>query len=415
MSTTKFSLLVESASQSRNDSLEKAFRQYGTDVFDVWARELDVVNKHITVDPALVGEAATSYEDLGKLLVDRLRWPADAITIAPQGSTNTKTLVRAPTAERFDVDAVCEVDLSRVEAQDPMQFFEDVGAALEGHEPQEKSRCWRINFPTKGYYIDFTPSVPLAKIPLGQRGDVQYRPETGYEATALAVVDRPSGKWKTSNPAGFAAWVNEQARRQLLVQPLQKAEAMAQRADIRPVPSQEVPLSDTLRVAIRLFKRHRCMAVRRGHITAEFKPISVIIVTLLTQCYAGLADRHRLYNHPVELLADLAVLLPAMVECHNGQYVVANPTVHGENFAERWNTDEGQRAQAFKNWCRLLVTDLTYILGASEPTEVRKRVQKTFGCEGASFPNAATQGIFTGLAPAQPRQVQPVRPGRGLA
>lgn len=124
MSTTKFSLLVESASQSRSDSLEKAFRQYGTDVFDVWARELDVVNKHITVDPALVGEAATSYEDLGKLLVERLRWPADAITIAPQGSTNTKTLVRAPTAERFDVDAVCEVDLSRVEAQDPMQFFE---------------------------------------------------------------------------------------------------------------------------------------------------------------------------------------------------------------------------------------------------------------------------------------------------
>jgi hypothetical protein len=416
MSMTKYGQLVESASDLRDDSLEKAFRRHTSDAaIGIWAQELDIVNKHITVDSKLVDDAAKSYEELGQLLVERLRWPEDAISIAPQGSTNTKTLVRAPTAERFDIDAVCEVDLSRVDARDPMQFFDEVGEALDGREPEEKNRCWRINFPNKGYYIDFTPSVPLAKIPPGQRQFVRYQPASGYEATALAVVDRPTGTWKTSNPAGFAAWVNDQAKRQLLVQPIQKAAALNERADIRPVPVQEVPLSDTLRVAIRLFKRHRCMAVRRGHLVGEFKPISVIIVTLLTQCYEGLADRQRRYNHPIELLVDLAELLPNMVERHNGKYVIANPTVQGENFAERWNTDNGRRAHTFHQWCKLLVTDLTYILAATDPAEVRKRVQKTFGCEGAAVPAATTQGLLSGLAPLQPRQVQPVRPGRGLA
>jgi hypothetical protein len=416
VSMTKYGQLVESASNLRDDSLEKAFRQHtSAAAISVWAQELDIVNKHITVDSQLVEDAANSYEELGRLLVERLRWPEDAISIAPQGSTNTKTLVRAPTAERFDIDAVCEVDLSRVDARDPMQFFDEVGEALNEREPEEKNRCWRINFPNKGYYIDFTPSVPLEKIPLGQRQFVRYQPASGYDATALAVVDRPTGTWKTSNPAGFAEWVNDQAKRQLLVQPIQKAAALNERADIRPVPVQEVPLSDTLRVAIRLFKRHRCMAVRRGHLVGEFKPISVIIVTLLTQCYEGLADRNRRYSHPIELLVDLAELLPNMVERHNGEYVIANPTVHGENFAERWNTDSGRRAHTFHQWCKLLVTDLTYILAATDPAEVRKRVQKAFGCEGAAVPAATTQGLLSGLAPSQPRQVQPVRPGRGLA
>lgn len=415
MSKTKYDQLVESALKYRTDVLEKAIRERGAVALDVWGRELDIVNRHITVDRELVEEAAGSYEELGRCLVERLRWSEAAIAIAPQGSTNTKTLVRAPTAERFDIDAVCAVDLSRVDAHDPMQFFDDIGLALDGYEPEEMNRCWRINFPNKGYYIDFTPSVPLDKVPAGQRAFVRYQPAAGYESTALAVVDRPSKTWKTSNPAGFAAWVNDQAKRQLLIQLLLKAEAVAKRADIQPVPDQEVPLSDTLRVAIRLFKRHRCMSVRRGQIDGKFKPISVIIVTLLTQCYAGLADQQRRYHHPVELLVELAELLPNMVERYNGEYVIANPTVHGENFAERWNTDNGERARAFTQWCRLLVADLTFILGATEPGEVRKRVQKTFGCEGAVVSPDAAHSMLTGLAAAQPRQVQPVRPGRGLA
>jgi hypothetical protein len=157
------------------------------------------------------------------------------------------------------------------------------------------------------------------------------------------------------------------------------------------------------------------MAVRRGQILRDFKPISVIIVTLLTQCYEGLADEQRTYIHPIKLLLDLARYLPHVVERRNGEYVIANPTVEGENFAERWNDEDSKHAETFIQWCKLLVADLAYILDATDPAEVRKRVQHAFGCQAAGGAAASSSTLLAGLAPKVPGKVQPVHPGRGLA
>jgi hypothetical protein len=152
------------------------------------------------------------------------------------------------------------------------------------------------------------------------------------------------------------------------------------------------------------------MAVKKGMLDNEYKPISVIIVTLLTQCYEGLADNGETYSHPIQLLTDLAELLPGMIEERNGEYWVANPTVEGENFAERWNQDEGERKTAFDNWCDLLIDDLRSVLKETDEKKIQERVRKVFGCTGADTSDPKPSA---GLAPKAPTNVlkPPATPG----
>lgn len=414
MTATNYRQLFEEADRKRTHSLEKALRDHGgMGDMSMWARALDSVNQHITVEPKIVETAAAAYNKLGQQLVNKLKWPSDAISVLPQGSSSTRTLISSPTTAKFDIDAVCSVDLSRIEAREPMDFFDEFEAAFEGHEIEEKNRCWRIHYTGEPFYIDFTPSVPLDKVPAAKRNQVKYSASTRYHETALAVVDRPSKNWKTSNPQGYAAWINDQAKRPVLRMRIAEDGIIAKRMDIAPVLEQAVPLSDTLRVAIRLFKRHRDMAVRRNLVTCDVAPISVIISTLLTQCYEGMADGQRQYDHPIELLVALAEAMPYMVEIRDGDFWIANPTVDGENFAERWN-DDASRLEGFRLWCRLLVSDLFTILAADDPQTIQDRVQQVFGCTGASASQGPAKPLGL-LAVTKPSSTPAVKPGRGLA
>lgn len=410
---TKYAQLVEAAWRDRKDSLAKAiFDSTNQHMLAECARELDTVNKHITVDPDLVQDAADAYTDLGETLVEKLRWSSEQITIIPQGSTSTRTLIAPATAADFDIDAVCHVELAPSEAHDPIAFFQEVFDALIAMRPTKKGRCLRINYPNQRFYIDFTPSVPLKNIPADVRKGM--RNVSLYADTAVAVVDIPTEKWKTSNPLGMVRWVSTQADRQILSYRVFESASLEGHANIQPVPEQAVPLTDTLRVAIRLFKRHRDMAVKRGNLIADYMPISVIITTLLTQCYEGLADKGDVYVHPIELLADLAALLPGMVELREDGYWVANPTVDGENFAEKWNNDNDQRYNEFHKWCGILASDLTAILESKTPAQLRERVQETFGCVGVA--NAKDTIDEPGwLAATAPTSVKKVPATTGLA
>lgn len=421
MAMTKYAVLVETAKkQQKNRRLNVALEAIATDSASStevsWltlAQELDAINRHITVKPDEFEDAAGDYGKISEQLVTKLHWPNEAISVIPQGSSSTRTLIRTPDASKFDIDAVCSVDISRIEAKDPMAFFEKIGEALDHLEADAMKRCWRVEFPNRRYYIDFTPSVPLAKIPMQVAAGIRYSPSDRYIDTALAVVDTPSRQWKTSNPEGFSNWVSDQAKRPILVQLLRKMASLEAFASdsVAPVPEQEVPLSDTLRIAIRLLKRHRDMSIRRGYFDAEHKPISVIIVTLLTQCYEGLADQGARYTHPIELLIDLAELMPGMVEIRNGEYWIANPTVHGENFAEKWN-DNPALKKAFDTWCEQVIEDLQGILAANNEQLLREKIRAVFGCAGA---NGSVPPSGSGLTSKTPSQVYTPPATRGLA
>ncbi|MGL4318440.1 MAG: hypothetical protein ACRCTL_17715 [Pseudomonas sp.] len=365
-------------------ALGKALDSRGLiDFLSPWEKALSDANQHITVKPEEIEAAADGYHQVAQLLVNKLHWPDSAIKIKPQGSASTKTLIRSPNGgEKFDIDAVCEVDINRIDAHEPMKFFESVGQALQSLGAERKKRCWNIPFNSHPFYLEFTPSVPLATVPRESVDAMKprYRSAPGYDSTALAVVDTPTKLWKTSNPDGMTQWVEDTSKTALILKATMEAYAQDQRrADVAPVPGQEVEITDTLRVAIRLFKRHRDMCVRRELIDKEFKPISIIIVTLLTSCYEGLAQEGVAFNHPVEVLEMLARLLPEMIDRVGDEYRVDNPTVDGENFAEKWNQDNGERKNAFNTWCKKLQADLKAILALKDPAEIVSRVREVFG------------------------------------
>jgi hypothetical protein len=426
MTLTKSAALVQRAEHSHpvrlTESIESlaALRKglamdSGAEVllaYSPWARALNEANLHITVRPEEIEEAADAYNEVAKLLVAKLQWPDEAIKILPQGSASTQTLIRSPHPnEKFDIDAVCQVDITRVAARNPMGFFQDVGKALEELETTAKKRCWNISFTNRPFYLEFTPSVPLDTVPPQTLDSMapRYRVAPEYRSTALAVVDCPTECWKTSNPAGITKWVDETSKLPLVRQVVREAALTKAAADIAPVLDQEVEITDTLRVAIRLFKRHRDICIRRGVIEAEFKPISIIIVTLLTTCYRGLAELGRSFDHPVEVLAELASLMPHMVLL-DGEYRVDNPTVEGENFAERWNQDDGERYDTFFAWCKALAADITTILAAKEPQQIAQRVRESFG-----IPPARAETGDTGLTAITRRPPPAVVRTSGLA
>lgn len=376
-----------------------------------YAHALSVVNNHITVRQELIDDASAAYEEIANRLTSRLGWPQEAIRIFPQGSASTKTLIRTLGNLKFDIDAVCEVDISKVEARDPMTFFDAIGTALDGLNIEARRRCWTINMVDQSFYLEFTPSVPLTTVPLSERqrqGLKQAEPE--FVATALAVVDRPSENWKTSNPVGIRDWVDRASHRTIVWSPVFEAFDSV-RASVEPIENQSVEIEETLRIAIRLFKRHRDMCVHRGHLESEKQPISIILVTLLTTCYEGLADliqegARRPFVHVVDALIAIADLLPEMIpKSPNWGYYLPNPTVVDENFAERWNTDDGERAEAFQIWCGLLQADLAAIAALTDPEKIMQKTLEVFGCTNASTgPNGTGGGNNPGprVVPSAP-------------
>ncbi len=357
-----------------------------------YAQALSLVNNHITIRDDLIEEAGKAYEGIANILVEELNWEKKDIKIFPQGSASTKTLIRTVGNRNFDIDAVCEVNISVNEAENPMAFFEAIGNALKGIGAEAKRRCWTINYAGKPFYVEFTPSVPLNSVSLTQAQTRGLKlAEHEFLATALAVVDTPSKNWKTSNPAGIRDWVNRAAERIIVIKLTHKSFESAQ-ANIQSVDTQSVEVEETLRVAIRLFKRHRDMCVARGYLESEYQPISIILVTLLTMCYEGLADLIQQktissFQHVVDALIAIANLLPEMIPRYpNGQYYLNNPTVVDENFAERWNTDNGERAKTFRTWCELLKADLQSIIIEADPSKMRVKTLDVFGCTDAGNP-----------------------------
>jgi len=423
MKKVDYATLVRRAEERRKTHLREAVsilrgRVLGSmDPYGPWIRELEYVNKYITVPQEEIDKATRAYEEVGRHLQEAFKLSGDDIAVLPQGSAATQTLIRTPGNGNFDIDAVCQMDITRINTIDPIDFFEKVGGPLERYEAERKNRCWSLPCSGEPFYLEFTPSVPLANVSQETLNNMapRFLRSMEYLDTALAVVDRGFEEWKTSNPQGFAKWVSDTAQRPLLKAQKTVSFFESLRSDVGPVPTQEVELTDTLRVAIRLFKRHRDMCVRRGIIDSKRKPISVIIVTLLTACYGGLADLGKQYDHPFELLLDLAELLPGMVDTKTGEYHVDNPTVPGENFAEKWNEESDKRADEFIKWTKILAQDIETILYTEGESEVKYKVRQIFGCEGPAPGTGESGGDGGSRLSDRRRPVRPVPPTRGLA
>lgn len=277
--------------------------------------------------------------------------------IYPQGSFRLGTPV-APisSAEGFDIDLVCKLDREK-DATTQKALRDDVGARLREHEEYSKilkprRRCWTLAYPGQ-FHLDVLPSIPDR-----ERG-----------GTGILLTDRELTRWQHSNPIGYAEW--------FFGRDAEALKAERERAALeRGVTIEEVEYS-TLRTplqrVVQLLKRHRDIAFAER---PALKPVSIIVTTLAAHAYGGENDLDSAMSNVCRLMA-------GNIERRGDKWWVRNPAHPDENFADKWNEDDGLR-QAFMGWLEGLQAALRAFGGSQDAECVRRGLRAEFWRRGES-------------------------------
>ena len=317
---------------------------------------LDLTDAQLTL-------AQERYETVGRwLAASDHPWLARS-SIFAHGSIALGTAKRPIGRDEFDVDLVNHL-IAGPSSADPRQVKNVVGARLWEHGTyrtmlEEMPRCWRLNY--KGaFHLDITPAVshPIEPFP------------------AIWVPDKRLECWVPSNPIGFRKRFEVRAA---LTPRLPLARADGFRADVEPFPMQAGPRG-ILRRIVQLLKHHRDVDFQESELS-DLRPISIIITTLAAQSY----ERNILFaSYETEYDLILAVIegMPDFIQVLNqgGQviYVVANETVRGENFAEKWNRD-ARLPRAFFAWHTHVVGALRELIDTDGLDVLAARTSRHFG------------------------------------
>jgi hypothetical protein len=340
-----------------------------------WEQLMVSLLRRLELDPNARKDAEQEYMALSDRIADHLDIPRHSVDVAPQGSMRTQTTIRPPGRTNFDLDVVVVLSGPRYTNPDPEVFFEEFGEALEGNETvtgvaTAKNRCWRLPFPNKPYYFDVTPAV--------------LDPDHAYGA-ALRVRD-PETAWSPSNPTEFAQWFCERADLQFSFQSAMGLGTLIEaRKSVEPLPGDPVRIDDILRRTVQLVKLHRDNAY--FHESYERKqgcPISVIIVTLAGLAFENIwLTRRNSFTSPIEVVLAVIEEMPNWIERDEaGSYFVPNPALTQENFAERWNRDQGFRAGEFFRWHQQLEDDIEALLTDEYSKSSERKLKAIFGQVG---------------------------------
>jgi hypothetical protein len=75
--------------------------------------------------------------------------------------------------------------------------------------------------------------------------------------------------------------------------------------------------------------------------------------------------------------------MPGAIERdENRRFLVANPMLPSENFADRWNSDQGARAREFAQWHAQLENHLEALLTDEYSASVESKLSAVFGQAG---------------------------------
>lgn len=304
--------------------------------------------------------AVSRYEAVGQFLADYWGDSVNGGEIYPQGSMRLGTVTRnIHSNDEIDIDLVARRDLVKTSISQA-ELKADTGHGLdlfvktgpEGHPAKDEGkRCWTLHYP--GFHVDVLPALP----------DDQ---DTG---TGIIITDREVSAWQFSNPVGYAAWFHNAMRAELL----EKRAAM----DVADVPDWAV--KTTLQRTVQALKRHRDIYFAEN---LDERPASVIITTLAARAYHGSGSLY-------EVLLDVTVTMPTLVEQQGGVLVVANPVQPKENFADRWKRHP-DRARRFFDWAEQARADFAG-LGAERGVDtVLEKLAKAFGGQAAERAERAT-------------------------
>lgn len=341
-----------------------------------WEALIGTLLKRLELPAATYAEAEADYLLLANSIARKLNIPRTDIEIFVQGSVRTKTTIPQRHPAKFDLDIVVKLTNPWLTQMDPHELFEHFGKALEGNEsvtgvPEAKRRCWFLNYPGKAYSFDVTPAV---------------REPMATSDSVLRVRD-PDTNWSPSNPVAFADWFCQHADLRFRFQQTIVRKAFDARTTVEPLPDTDIAMDDILRRVVQLMKLHRDgMHWYADEAVKRAQPISVILVTLAGHACAKLwaeeqAGRRR-FTSAIEVALAIVEELPSFIQCVNGCYEVRNPALQYENFADKWNSDQGARAKQFARWHKQLEQDLDALLHQDEAHASEDKVRAVFGAAG---------------------------------
>jgi hypothetical protein len=353
--------------------------------------------------------AENRYKELGRHVARKLGIGENDAHVLIQGSMRTQTTIAGDGRENFDIDVVVKLCGPRFEGlRESESFFKQFGTSLEGldgaGEARPKNRCWRLPYPGEPFYFDVTPAIPMSE---------------EITATHLRVRD-PVTTWSPSNPEEFADWFCTIANKRFPFQEerLRKL-AFEAKTTVDSMPKEKVRIDDILRRMVQLMKLHRDSYYKRqSEARRECKPISIILVTLAANAYDEIVmNEAHLHSSAIEVALEVVERMPKFIDRRAGIRVdnPALPGKAGENFAEKWNTDDGLRNAEFNKWHEQLMVDLEALFSEEYSKRSENRIHSVFGEHGAkAWKDSLPQGVLSGLlstAPAQPKsQPQAPRP-----
>jgi hypothetical protein len=367
---------------------------------------LELLVETLDIPPSLYERAVKRHHSLGEWLCrDASRLRQFNPRVSPQGSFRHGTVVR-PLVEdaEYDLDNVTTLDMSKA-AITQKELKRLYGLEMRDYAqaygmlapPEEKNRCWRLRYADQEkFHLDSLPSLADEESVIISLRARNVPEELARRAIAITDKRHPayatvSIAWPTSNPRGFARWLEAkmgpfaEARRLDLV-------ARRFYATVEDVPTYE--LKTPLQRAIQLLKRHRDAMFADN---PEVAPISMIVTNLSGHAYNGEADVH---------LAVCGILSRMLDFIRPEPPYVPNPTHPTEDYADKWSKDRRLELN-FRHWHAQALEDFEQLSQLADAVSLKRAARRSFRVD-LSDDHLKRLGLTSALSPAVITRQAPV-------
>jgi len=334
-------------------------------------KKLEQLLQNLNILPEMYSRAKEVYDEISEHLTSYLAQYSPSIY--QQGSFSLGTVVRPVSSnDEYDVDIVCVLDIDKDKIT-PANLKRIVTEALKDKyvgKFEDKDRCCRINF--DNFHVDILPALP-------EKNETELYNEYSsvnalYTQSPILIPQKGFAKFKSSNPAGYSLWFNRRYTEE---------QARINNTHIENSLNNPMEKTNTLVEIVKIMKRHRDYMFKND---PENKPISIIITTLVGNCYSGESD-------VFEGLRNVIAKMPDNIS----RKEIRNPVQPKENFADKW-VDKPERQRNFNKW----LDAINDMLDALEKAENNDAVNDVlFNSFGTTIPSHISK-VFTPKEDIQP-------------
>jgi len=246
----------------------------------------------------------------------------------------------------------------------------------------EKQRCWRLEYQDDlSFHMDVVPCIPederqrrmIKEAMLSADSEEDLADEVSNLTVAITDTEQAnyeeiSADWNISNPQGYGRWFASRVR---LAE--QTVSMMEKRAEVEELPTYK--LKAPLQRCVQVLKLHRNVMFEDD---PDRAPISIIITTLAARAYEGQEDVDEALLHVLDTMGE---------HVNDERPRVPNPVnpgtgSRGEDFADKWYTEEGRALGLEKNFWRWLYqarADFNQMAELQDADDLAKRAEESLG------------------------------------